>query len=79
MTWDVDGGGRLAGIGEEASLASLQRLSRSMPDLAELRALRHRNYEVRFTSPVSPISVSSPQPERFALPDNVRAMPCLPA
>ena len=55
MTWDVDGGGiggRLAGISveEETSLASLRRLSRSMPNLAELRQLRERICEVRFLS-----------------------------
>ena len=53
MTWDVDGvGGRLSGIAaeEETSLASLHRLSRSMPNLAELRQLCDRIYEVRFQS-----------------------------
>ena len=57
MTWDVDGGGvcgRLSGIAaaaeEETSLASLHRLSRSMPNLAELRQLRERIYEVRIQS-----------------------------
>ena len=63
MTWDVDGGGggggggvcgRLSAIAaaaeEETSLASLHRLSRSMPNLAELRQLRERIYEVRIQS-----------------------------
>ena len=58
MTWDVDGGGicgdRITGITsaaeEEANLSSLSlhRLSRSMPNLAELRQLRDRIFEVRF-------------------------------
>ena len=64
VTWDVDGDGdpgggdRLAGIAaaemESASLASLHRLSRSMPDLAELRHLGERIYEVRFQSLLAP-------------------------
>ena len=64
VTWDVDGGGgpggdRLAGnaaaeMEAAASLASLHRLSRSMPDLAELRHLGERIYEVRFQSLLAP-------------------------
>ena len=65
VTWDVDGGGgpggggRLAGIAAAemeavASLASLHRLSRSMPDLAELRHLGERIYEVRSRSLLTP-------------------------
>ena len=64
VTWDVDGGGgpgggdRLAGNAEDdmkaMSLASLPRLSRSMPDLAELRHLGERIYEVRFQSLLAP-------------------------
>ena len=65
VTWDVDGGGgpggedRLAGnaateMEAAVSLASLHRLSRSMPDLAELRHLGERIYEVRFQSLLAP-------------------------
>ena len=64
VTWDVDGDGgtgvdRLAGnaateMEAAASLASLHRLSRSMPDLAELRHLGERIYEVRFQSLLAP-------------------------
>ena len=63
VTWDVDGGGgpggeRLAGVAaaemEAASLASLHRLSRSMPDLAELRHLGEGIFEVRSQSLLTP-------------------------
>ena len=70
VTWDVDGGGgpggeRLAGVAaaemEAASLASLHRLSRSMPDLAELRHLGERIYEVRFQSLLTPCPLTDPK------------------
>ena len=71
VTWDVDGGGgpgggRLAGnataeMESAASLASLHRLSRSMPDLAELRHLGERIYEVRFQSLLTPCPLTDPK------------------
>ena len=71
VTWDVDGDGgpgggdRLAGNAEDdmkaMSLASLHRLSRSMPDLAELRHLGERIYEVRFQSLLTPCPLTDPK------------------